>query len=254
MRTVLIVEDELLEQEFLKTVVLDELSTKDRVLTCVSGVEAVKLARQSRPDVIFMDILIPEMDGLSAIKEIRKFAPGACVMILSASSDFSYAQTAISLNVYEYLLKPVKPAAFRQIFRRALESVSEKQAVSNDEKHAVSDNDHHSFIEKSIDYICENFKGKLTLQMVASNVFMNTQYFSRMFKKELGVTYTDYVNSLRIKYACKLLENTDYPAYRISSECGFTDPSYFNRVFYQHMKMTPKKYKKFSGVHPETEK
>ncbi|EJW15889.1 Two component transcriptional regulator, AraC family [Paenibacillus alvei DSM 29] len=68
--------------------------------------------------------------------------------------------------------------------------------------------------------------------------------FSRIFKRELGVTYTDYVNKLKIVHACKLLETTGYPAYRISTECGFTDPSYFNRVFYKQMNMTPKEYKK----------
>ncbi|MDP4160141.1 MAG: response regulator [Bacillota bacterium] len=243
MSVVLIVEDELLELEFLKSIVVEELLPTDKVVTCESGIQAVKAAKQYRPNIIVMDILIPEMDGLQALQEIRKFLPQACVIILSACSDFFYAQTAIRLRVQEYLLKPIKPAVFKQVFRDLLATVAPCQ-VQDDEELMEKTPDQIYCIEKSLQYIHDNFKQKLPLQLVASKVFLNPQYFSRIFKKEVGVTYIDYVNKLKIEYACKLLETTDYPAYRISSECGFTDPSYFNRVFVQQMNMTPKAYRR----------
>ncbi len=240
---VLIVEDEQLEQDFLKSVVQEEIDLTGTLLTCESGTQAVKLAEQYRVDIIIMDILIPEMDGLCAAQEIRKFLPDACITILSAFSDFSYAKQAIELRVFDYLLKPVKPSDFKQSFRKMLAAASECQEHTA-EKGVVPKAEWTNFVGESIKYIHENFCEKLTLQMVASHVFMNPQYFSRIFKKEVGVTYTDYVNNLKIVHACKLLETTNYHAYRISSECGFTDPSYFNRVFYRQMNMTPKEYKK----------
>lgn len=243
MSVVLIVEDELLELEFLQSIVAEELLPTDKVVTCESGIQAVKMAKQYRPDIILMDILIPEMDGLQALQEIKKFLPQACVIILSACSDFSYAQTAIRLRVQEYLLKPIKPSVFKEVFRALLAAMTPSPAQA-DEELVAQKTDQVYFIEKSLKYIHENFKQKLTLQLVSANVFLNPQYFSRIFKKEVGVTYIDYVNKLKIEYACKLLETTDYPAYRISSECGFTDPSYFNRVFVQQMKMTPKVYRR----------
>ncbi len=243
MSVVLIAEDELLELEFLKLIVAEDLLPKDKILTCENGIQAVELAKQYRPDIIVMDILIPEMDGLHALKEIKKFLPQACVMILSAYSDFYYAQTAIRLRVQEYLLKPVKPAVFKQAFRDLLTTVAACQVQDNEEIIEPKINQIY-FIEKSIQYIHDNFKQKLPLQLVSSYVFVNPQYFSRIFKKEVGVNYIDYVNKLKIEYACKLLETTSYPAYRISGECGFTDPSYFNRVFVQQMKLTPKAYRR----------
>lgn len=243
MSVVLIVEDELLELEFLKSIVAEELLAKDKILTCQSGMQAVKLAKQYRPDIILMDILIPEMDGLQALQEIRKFLPRAAVIILSAYSDFSYAQKAIHLRVQEYLLKPIKPSVFKKVFHELLNTVSSSQ-VHVDEEILEPETNQIYFIEKALKYIQDNFKQKLTLQMVASYVFLNPQYFSRIFKKEVGVPYIDYVNKLKIDHACKLLETTNYPAYRISGECGFTDPSYFNRVFVQQMNMTPKAYRR----------
>jgi len=243
MSVVLIVEDELLELEFLRSIVAEDLLPTDTILTCESGIQAVKLAKQYRPDIIVMDILLPEMDGLHAIQEIKKFLPRACVMILSAYSDFFYAQTAIRLRVQEYLLKPVKPSVFKQAFHDLLTTVAARQVHVNEEITEPQINQNY-FIEKSIKYIHDNFKQKLPLQLLSSYVFVNPQYFSRIFKKEVGVNYIDYVNKLKIEYACRLLETTNYPAYRISSECGFTDPSYFNRVFVQQINMTPKTYRR----------
>ena len=75
MSVVLIVEDEILEQDFLRTVVQDELHPEDTLLTCESGMEAISLAKQHRPDIIIMDVKIPELDGIAAIEEIRSFYP-----------------------------------------------------------------------------------------------------------------------------------------------------------------------------------
>ena len=123
MSTVLIVEDEMLEQEFLRSVVQDELSPEDTLVSCESGVEAINMAKQYRPDIIIMDVRIPELDGISAIEEIRRFLPNACISVLSAYSDFSYAQKAVSLRVFEYLLKPIKPTDFKQVFLKMLSAV-----------------------------------------------------------------------------------------------------------------------------------
>lgn len=251
MNVVLIVEDEVLEQEFLKTIVQEELSPEDKLLTCESGVQAIELAKQYQPNIIIIDVLIPELDGLSAIQEIKKFLSNACVTVLSACSDFSYAQKAIRLRVFEYLLKPVKPTVFKQIFRKMLDSAAEYPVPATEkteEKNAKPKQYQQYFIEESLKYIKEHFRETLTLQMVASKTFTNPKYFSRVFKKEMGVSFTEYVINLKIQYACRLLETTNYPAYRISIECGFSDPSYFNRVFSAQLNMTPQNYRKHARV------
>lgn len=255
MSVVLIVEDEILEQEFLESIISDQLGPHDFLLTCGDGLEAVRLAKEHRPDIIFMDIRIPEIDGIEAIGRIRQFLPNALITILSAYSDFSYAQKAVSLRVFEYLLKPVKPSDFLDVFKRMLEELKKKPQNNGDilaaETDSIQKNTHQGFLDDAIKYIDEHFLDKLTLQMVASKVFVNPKYLSHVFKKEKGVSFTEYVSSLKIKKACELLETTDYPAYRISIECGFSDPSYFNRVFYSHMNMTPQAYRKFINTKEE---
>ena len=261
MHTILIVEDEELELEFIEAVIREEVHPDDVIITANTGAQAVRQAKKRHPDIVIMDIMLPEMDGLEAIEEIRKFSQDTCISILTAYTDFRYAQRAISLRVFEYMLKPIKPSEFKASLKRMIESVDTLQenerssaaqiAVEAIAKSSGSANNQQSFVEESVSYIQKHFKERLTLQMVASRVYMNAQYFSRVFKRETGVTFTEYVNRLKIQYACKLLETTNYPAYRISSECGFTDPSYFNRVFYAQMNMTPKKYKKIARMAQE---
>ncbi len=249
MSVVLIVEDELLEQDFLKSVIEEELSPEDTLLTCESGLQAVQLAKQHHPNIVIMDMMLPELDGLRAIEEIKNISSNVYITILSACSDFSYAQRAIGLRVFEYLLKPVKPAVFKQVFRKMLEASSANSPVTDEmtqEKNTEPREYRQHFIEESVKYIKEHFKERLTLEMVASKAFMNPKYFSHVFKKEMGVAFSEYVINLKIQHACRLLETTNYPAYRISIECGFSDPSYFNRVFCAQMNMTPQTYRKYA--------
>lgn len=98
-------------------------------------------------------------------------------------------------------------------------------------------------IDKSIHYIQDNFKRKLSLKDVSEHVYMNPQYLSRIFKKEVGISCIDYINRLKIEYACKLLTTTDESICHISSLCGYSDQSYFNRVFINQMKITPKTFR-----------
>lgn len=241
MSGILIVEDEDIERDFLKLIVEKEVGDSYEIWSCVTGNQAIELARRHRPSIIFMDILIPEKDGLTALKIIKEFLPEVKAIILSAFSDFSYAQKAIELNVNKYLLKPADPAEIIRTLNELVESDESLELAIQD-----SDNSQHyqSFIKGAIQFIEARYTEPLTLEMTSAHVFMTPQYFSRVFKKEVGLSYTDYVNNLRIKYACRLLKETDYPSYRISSECGFNDPSYFNRVFYKQMNITPIKYRK----------
>lgn len=250
MNVVLIIEDEVLEQDFLREIALEYLDSKDILLTCSCGSEAIELSKKYNPNIIITDLIISEIDGLTAISEIRKFLPNSCISIISGCSEFSYAQKAIGLKVFDYLLKPVKPRDFKNLLKRMIDSYEESLKNVSTSVELVDTNINETqkpFIEDALKYIKENFKEKLSLDMVANKLFMNPKYFSFVFKKETGLSFTDYIVNLKIEYACNLLENTSYPSYRISAECGFSDPSYFNRVFCKKMNITPQGYRRSLG-------
>jgi len=99
-------------------------------------------------------------------------------------------------------------------------------------------------IKDTLSYVHQNYLNKINLEHVAEIIHTNPQYLSRLFKREMEISYVDYLNILRIKYACKLLKETNYPIYRVASESGFSDAPYFTRVFNKHMGMLPGDFRK----------
>jgi YesN/AraC family two-component response regulator len=71
-----------------------------------NGVQAVQMAKEHHPDIVFLDINMPEMDGLTAYQEILKFRPDTGCVIISAEKDTVTLRTAMSIGVQEYLIKP----------------------------------------------------------------------------------------------------------------------------------------------------
>src|SRR6185436_13590750 len=71
-----------------------------------NGVQAVQLAKEHHPDIVLLDINMPEMDGLTAFREINKIYPDVGCIIISAEKDTTTLRTAISVGVQEYLIKP----------------------------------------------------------------------------------------------------------------------------------------------------
>lgn len=76
------------------------------VAIATNGLQALKLAKEHRPDIALLDINMPEMDGLTAYREILKISPGTGCVVISAEKDTSTLRTAMSIGVQEYLIKP----------------------------------------------------------------------------------------------------------------------------------------------------
>lgn len=87
-----------------------------------NGLQAVQLAKEHQPDIVFLDINMPEMDGLTAYQEIHKILPGTGCVIISAEKDTTTLRTAMSIGVQEYLIKPFTveelEAAVARIYER----------------------------------------------------------------------------------------------------------------------------------------
>ncbi len=71
-----------------------------------NGLQAVQLAKEHHPDIVFLDINMPEMDGLTAYREILKTYPDTGCVIISAEKDTVTLRAAMSIGVQEYLIKP----------------------------------------------------------------------------------------------------------------------------------------------------
>ncbi|MGX5850607.1 AraC family transcriptional regulator [Mesorhizobium sp. PL10] len=101
-------------------------------------------------------------------------------------------------------------------------------------------------MQKSIRYIHEHFTGNVYVPEVAGLVNMSESTFSRFFKKNSGRSFTDYVTSLRVGRACRLLSETAKPIAEICFEVGYSNLSNFNRIFLNQVGKTPSAYRKLA--------
>lgn len=98
-------------------------------------------------------------------------------------------------------------------------------------------------LRNALDYIHEHYKEQLTLNDVAEHVYVSTSYLSRMFKKELGKNFVDYLNGLRIEKAKELLMDPKYKTYEIAELVGIPDAHYFSRLFKKYEGLSPTEYR-----------
>jgi two-component system response regulator YesN len=118
--------------------VLDGLSVSIRKIapdlkicgTAKSGLEALEGIAAQKPDIIMMDVRMPGMSGIDALREARKMLPESVTILLTAYERFDIAQEAYALGVYKYLVKPVTQEALRETLSGALEKLKETKAAA----------------------------------------------------------------------------------------------------------------------------
>ena len=118
MATILVVDDALFMRTTLKKVLTEAGFTV--MGEAENGQVAVARYQELRPDVVMMDITMPIMDGLAALKEIKKLAPQAVVIMCTAIGQESSVMDAIKSGAKDYIIKPFKPDKVTEAVKKAL--------------------------------------------------------------------------------------------------------------------------------------
>lgn len=128
---ILIADDESLARSTLRSM-LRELRVPLEVLEeATNGEELITLVQRYEPDIVFVDIKMPKLNGLEAIKQAKAFAPDARWFILTGFSEFSYAQEALRIGVSDYLLKPVDPGEVERAVTDVIREQKKRLLVLN---------------------------------------------------------------------------------------------------------------------------
>jgi AraC-like DNA-binding protein len=103
-------------------------------------------------------------------------------------------------------------------------------------------------INKVCVFLQNNFSNDISLKKVADLIFMSESNFCKFFKKATSITFSNYINDLRINAVCNFLLNSDENIKNIAYSCGFESLSYFNRIFLRKKQMTPKEFRIYHTV------
>lgn len=100
-----------------------------------------------------------------------------------------------------------------------------------------------SVVEKSKSFIAQSIDKDISREDVANHVFLNSDYLTRIFKKETGLSISEYIVKERFKIAMELLAKTDLPVSTVAAKVGYTNFSHFAKMFKRYTNVTPQEYR-----------
>lgn len=249
MHQILLVEDERWVRTVIRKTVEKTGLPFEVVHESTNGLEAYDWLSENKVDLVLTDIRMPAMDGIALIQEVRRREMEADIIIVSGHDDFAYTQQAIRMGAFDYLLKPVEQEGMKETLNKWLENEETKNAPI-DRLSETKDLNELSPIEQALFYIEQSTTKDVSLAEVAEKVHLSTSYFCKLFKKETGTNFSDFIVNVRLQEAARLLEQTSLRISEIAERLGYSDLAYFSNCFKKQNCMTPSQYRKYktSGI------
>jgi two-component system, response regulator YesN len=235
---------------------VEGLSDSYRVVTAQTGRVAIeRVQRRSDIDLAVIEYQLPDMSGIDVMKEIKDVAPSVLVIIVTAYGDEEVAVEAFRSGARDYLKKPFSISelatkidfylALRQADKRCRKNIlpgSDRTVKPGTPPVAVTLSQYHK-IQQAVLFINDNYRTDICLDAAAREAGMSPAHFSRIFKKVMGLSYQDYLNSRRITKAKNLLRTSAQSVTEIAVSLGFADPTGFGRIFKKLAGHTPSAFR-----------
>ena len=127
MYRIMLADDEGIVIDSLKFIIEKEFGDLCEIRYAKTGRSVIELAESFRPDIAVMDIQMPGINGIDAMKEIKKSNSSTVFIVMSAYDKFDYAQEAISLGVLEYITKPMERKRILAVLKKAMEIIDRER-------------------------------------------------------------------------------------------------------------------------------
>lgn len=212
-------------------------SEECRILKARNGKEAVTIIQETHPDLVLLDLMMPEMDGFGVLETIRGDENTRDIPVLVLTGQ------ALSLEEMAKLNRGVTNVLGKGLFSMEetlyhVESALTRSKTLGSETQRV--------VRKAIAYLYEHYMESISLDDAARYVGMSKEYLARCFHQEMGVTLVTYLNRYRVKQAKAFLDEGERSLTEVALEIGFSSNTYFSRVFKQEVGMSPSEYKQIS--------
>lgn len=254
-KNILIVDDEPRTRQGLQRTLESWNNGEFTILSAENGEEVMQILVEKKIHILLTDIRMPEITGLQLLKNIKEKGHSPVVIVISAYSEFEYAQEALRLGVVNYLLKPIGKKKLIEAVEEAVKVLKKQERAGLiekvvDEKIVDANTKIDSTkdpIRKAITYIDQYLKDEITLKDVAAHVHLNPSYFSVLFKEQVKLNFSEYVTRRRIQRAKELVISTKLPINEIAEMAGYKTAKYFIKIFKEMEGMTPSAYRKTSN-------
>lgn len=220
------------------------------------GIVGLELIHKECPDIVIIDIQMPGFNGLDIIEKLNQQKQDTQFIIISGYSHFEYAQKAIRYGVSDFLLKPIMTDELEQALKKAVDTLSRNKEREEEEEtdslegkvQSIRSNreEYSKLVFNAIDYVERNIQRNISLSDICEELLISTSYFSKCFKKETGVGFSNYVTMVKMINAKILLKNPQNRVNEVSRMLGYSDYSYFFQVFKKCFGFAPSDIKQYS--------
>lgn len=217
-----IIDDEPAVVSIIKYFVKKENLPLDIVATASDGNEGIEIIKKLNPQLVFLDIRMPMMDGF----EVMKSYSNTNFIVITAYESFEYAQKSLRLGAKDIILKPIE---FQQLVL-SINRVMGWKFTSNDT------------VNQIIQYIHLNYQDKMEVKTIAANLYLSSDYISKLFKMHMDITINKYINKVRIEKAIDLFDNTELSVKEVATETGYDSLNNFYKHFKNATGKTPAMY------------
>lgn len=242
----LIVED----NEDLKVFLQQSLQSKYKIITAKDGVEAWNMIQTKIPDVVISDIMMPHMDGFELCRLIKSTFETAHipVILLTALNEKSQQLHGLGLGADDYLTKPFDMTLLHQRISNIIQNrkiVREKalRLIDEDESESIYLNElDDQFVKKAVSVVHAHMDNEqFNKDTFASEMNVSSSLLYKKIKSLTDLSPIDFIKSIRLNHALKLIQSGKYTITEVSELCGFSSVKYFSAAFKAHFGKSPSK-------------
>ncbi len=206
-----------------------------RILLAKEGREALQIMQTTRPDLVLLDLMMPEMDGFAVLEAMHglEAARAVPVVVISAKSLTEEEMARLDHSVAAVLHKDMFTAA--ETLSHIRDALTRRQRLRGEAQRLT---------RQAIAYIHEHYSEPMGREDIARHIGVSEGYLSRCFTQETGLSLVHYLTRYRIQRAKQLLTTTEMTVTEIALEVGFSDSNYFSRVFRRETGVAPLTYRR----------
>lgn len=220
-----ICDDETASLTIIQYMIKNENLPVEIVGTATNGQRALELIRKEKPDLVFLDIQMPKMDGFEVIERIQTVRTK--VIVITVFDTFAYAQRALRLGVSDIIAKPIRVDQLRQAVARAIGwNFTDSEPLN-----------------LALNYIHRNYAEPLNLNKLAGVACCTSSHLAHLFRQHFDMSALGYIHKFRISQACRLLQDGT-GVQETAWKTGYTSLNHFYKYFKLYEGMTPAAYRK----------
>jgi CheY-like chemotaxis protein len=233
-KTILVVDDDpgILD---LHTRMVQSHSAAYRVLKAADGREALKIIRETPPDLVLLDLMMPGLDGFGVLEAMRQgeTTRNIPVIVLTARVLSEADMARLNNGVATVLGKGM--FTVQETLRHIEGTLNRNTSLGSVAQRVV---------RRAMGYLHTHYAEDISREAVAQYVGVSEGYLTRCFRQETGLTLIAYLNRYRIRLAKTLLTGKTQSVTEVALAVGFSNVAYFSRVFHREVGLWPSEYQR----------